>query len=39
MHFAKKDFNFIPMKIYTGEDLKLHTAGVLCFKSLPISHH
>jgi hypothetical protein len=22
--------NFIPLHIYTGEDLKPHTAGVLC---------
>ena len=25
--------------IYTGEDLKPHTVGVLCFKSLPIPRH
>ena len=30
--------NFIPVKIYTGEDLKPHTAGVLCFKLSPIPH-
>ena len=27
------------LPIYTGEDLKPHTVGVLCFKLLPIPHH
>ena len=26
-------------RVYTGEDLKPHTVGVLCFKSLPIPRH
>ena len=30
---------FILNNYYTGEDLKPHPFGVLCFKSLPIPHH
>ena len=30
---------FILDNYYTGEDLKPHPEGVLCFKSLPIPHH
>jgi len=33
--------NVVPFKslLYTGEDLKPHTYGVLRFKSSPIPHH
>ena len=34
--YSKRVFAYTELRIYTGEHLKRHTAGVLCFKSLPI---
>jgi hypothetical protein len=34
--FSEHDGNPGFLRIYTGEDLKPHPEGVLCFKSLPI---
>ena len=34
--YSKRVFAYTELRIYTGEHLKRHTAGVLCFKSSPI---